>query len=136
MNSLYPDICSKHLPESRDFYVALFDFEVLFEIDWYIQLKSKHDDNLQLAFVRYDHESVPAGYEALPQGVVITLETDDVDPVYKKSQKLDCHTVFSPRDEVWGQRHFMLRDPNGLLVDVVQMIEPDEGFMRDHGLIT
>jgi uncharacterized glyoxalase superfamily protein PhnB len=31
-------------------------------------------------------------------------------------------------DEPWGQRRFMTRDPAGVLVDVVQQIEPAAGF--------
>ena len=135
MHSLFPDICSKHLPESKAFYTRLFDFDVVFEIDWYIQLKSPDDENLQLAFVRYDHASVPEGYQQLPQGIVITVETNNVAPVYKKAQALNCDTVLPLRDEAWGQRHFMLRDPNGLLVDIVQMIEPSETFLRENSLL-
>jgi len=135
MYSLFPDICSRHITESKKFYTQLFEFEVVFEIDWYLQLKSKHDDNLQLAFVQYDHDSVPQAYRQAPQGVVVTIETEDAAPVYEKSQALIYPTVLSLRDEAWGQRHFMLCDPNGLLVDVVQMIEPDESFLRAHGML-
>lgn len=28
------------------------------------------------------------------------------------------------QDEEWGQRHFMMEDPTGLLVDVVEQIGP------------
>jgi catechol 2,3-dioxygenase-like lactoylglutathione lyase family enzyme len=34
------NICSDQLAESRDFYVALLDFEVSYDSDWYIQLRS------------------------------------------------------------------------------------------------
>ena len=40
----------------------------------------------------------------------------------------------SLRDEDWGQRHFMALDPNGLLVDVVQLIEASREFLEQHGL--
>jgi uncharacterized glyoxalase superfamily protein PhnB len=33
-----------------------------------------------------------------------------------------------PTDEAWGQRRFMTRDPAGVLIDVVEQIEPAQGF--------
>ncbi len=134
MKSLFPDICSDALLESKDFYGSLFGFEPVFEMDWYIQLKSPHDDNLQIAFVKREHTSVPKAYQHVSQGVVVTIELDDVDSVYEKARKLGCKIIQKVCDEAWGQRHFMTIDPNGLLVDVVQMIPPTPEFLREHGL--
>ena len=33
------------------------------------------------------------------------------------------------RDEVFGQRHFIAADPNGILVDVITPIEPDPDWL-------
>jgi catechol 2,3-dioxygenase-like lactoylglutathione lyase family enzyme len=134
MQSLFPDVCTERLAASRDFYVRLFGFRVAFEIDWYVQLQSPRDPNLQLAFVKYDHSSVPAGFGETPRGVLITIETEDVDAVHGRALELGVEIVYSLRDEVWGQRHFMAKDPNGLLVDVVQLIPPTPAFLREHGL--
>ena len=134
MRSLFPDICSDDVAASRDFYVALFGFRVAFEIDWYVQLQSPADANLQLAFVRRGHDSVPAGFGEPPRGVLVTIETEDVDAAHERARELGVPIVYALRDEVWGQRHFMAKDPNGLLVDVVQLIPPAPSFLREHGL--
>lgn len=134
MRSLFPDICSDDVAASRDFYVALFGFRVAFEIAWYVQLQSPADSNLQLAFVARDHDSVPEGFRASPRGVLVTVETEDVDAVHERAQELGVEIVYALRDEVFGQRHFMAKDPNGLLVDVVQLIPPAPGFLREHGI--
>lgn len=134
MNSLFPDICSDALPQSKDFYVKLLGFTPVFEIDWYVQLQSPRDENLQIAFVRRDHPSVPKGYQQVPQGVVITVETEAVDAVHAEARELGLKMVVDLRSEAWGQRHFMTVDPNGLLVDVVQNIEPTAEFLAEHGL--
>lgn len=134
MRSLFPDICSDDIAASRDFYVALFGFRVAFEIAWYVQLQSPADPNLQLAFVARDHESVPEGFRAAPRGVLVTIETEDVDAVHARARELGVEIVYALRDEVFGQRHFMAKDPNGLLVDVVQLISPAPSFLREHGL--
>jgi len=135
MRSLVPDICTDDVAASRDFYVALFGFRVAFEIEWYVQLQSPADPHLQLAFVRRGHDSVPAGFgEAAPRGVLVTVETEDVDAVHARARELRVEVVYALRDEAWGQRHFMAKDPNGLLVDVVQLIPPAPEFLREHGL--
>jgi hypothetical protein len=36
------------------------------------------------------------------------------------------------RDEAFGQRHFIVRDPNGVLIDVIQPIAPDEAFLAQY----
>jgi hypothetical protein len=37
------------------------------------------------------------------------------------------------RDEPFGQRHVMVADPNGVLVDVVQPIPADPDWLARHG---
>jgi catechol 2,3-dioxygenase-like lactoylglutathione lyase family enzyme len=134
MRSLFPDVCSDRLEASRDFYVALFGFRVVFEApDWYVQMQSPADPNLQLAFVRRDHESVPEGFRDAPRGVLVTIETEDVDAVHRRALELGLAPAYALRSEPWGQRHFMVTDPNGLLVDVVQLIPADPEFLAAHG---
>lgn len=132
LKSLFPDICSAALPASKQFYVSLFEMYPVFEIDWYIQMQSKDDEHVQIAFVAKDHPSVPPGFALDPQGVVITLEFDEVDSIHKRAGEIGLQIVQELRDEEWGQRHFMVKDPNGLLVDVVKMIEPSDAFAKQY----
>ena len=45
MNSLFPDICSDAIEESKEFYTSLLGFKTVFSIDWYVQLQSPTDAN-------------------------------------------------------------------------------------------
>ncbi len=128
MNSLFPVIVSTDLPACKNFYESLLGMKPVFELDWYIQMQSPSDTNLQIAFVAKGHDSVPTGYGNDPTGVIVTVEVNEVDPVFKKAMTINAPVVFELKDEEWGQRHFMARDPNGLLVDLVQMIEPSEAY--------
>ena len=134
MKSLFPDICSFALAESREFYVELFGFEVVFEIDWYLQLRSPFDPNLQIAFIARDHPSVPDRFRVAPQGVFVTVESPDVDAIYEKTLNLGHELVVPLVDEEWGQRHFVVTDPNGLPVDVFRLIPPSAAYSKEHGL--
>ncbi|MEM9068473.1 MAG: VOC family protein [Myxococcota bacterium] len=128
LNALYPVLGSNKLRESRDFYRALFDLRVSFENDWYISLATETEPHQQIAFVAHDHESVPTESRQLAAGFLVTLEVEDVDALWKRAQTLTLEPVLSIRDEAWGQRHFIVRDPNGVLVDVVQPIPPSAEF--------
>jgi len=130
--SLFPCICSTALPESRQFYADLFGMQPAFDIDWYVQLQAEHNESVQIAFVARDHSSVPPGFKTDPKGVVITFEFDEVDDIYERAKKLKLPIEVELRDEEYGQRHFMAKDPNGLLVDVVKLIQPSEEFVRQY----
>ena len=132
MNSLFPVICVKSVSDNQKYYQSLFGLNTAFEIDWYAQLQSPENEFLQIAFVQRDHPSVPAKYQQIPSGVVATLEVEDVDQYYKKAKELGLNVALDLRDEEWGQRHFMVVDPNGLLVDVVKLIPPSKSFAEHY----
>jgi catechol 2,3-dioxygenase-like lactoylglutathione lyase family enzyme len=134
VKSLFPDVCSDHLAASRDFYRALLGFEVVFENEWYVQLRAPREPAVQIAFVERGHASVPGGHGRPPQGVLVTVELEDVDACHARAEALGCELVYPLRSESWGQSHFMVLDPNGLLVDVVQLIPPApeyRGFLTE-----
>lgn len=122
MTSLFPDICTDDLAASRDFYRDLLGFEVIFENAWYVQMQHPKQPAAQIAFVLRDHDSVPRAFQARAQGVLVTVELDDVDACHAHARALGHPLAYPLVSEVWGQRHFMVADPNGLLVDVVQLI--------------
>ncbi len=124
MKSLFPDVCTEKLAASRDFYRELLGFEVVFENDWYVQLRLPDTPAVQIAFVEQGHPSVPPGHGKPPQGVLVTVELEDAAASHARARALGLEVVYPLRDESWGQRHYMVLDPNGLLVDVVELIPP------------
>ncbi|HMJ14138.1 MAG TPA: VOC family protein [Polyangiaceae bacterium] len=134
LRSLFPDICTHDVKACVDFYAALFGFRPVFQADWYAQLVAPENPSLQIAFVEQGHGSVPEGHGLAPRGVLVTLEVDDVDALHARALELGHAITYALKSEVWGQRHFMLLDPNGLLVDVVQLIPPSQEFLEEHGL--
>jgi len=126
MNAAYPVICCDDLAATKAFYVTLFGFRPVFEADFYVHLAGA--DGVQLGFVRADHSSVPDGFGGPAAGVFVTIETDEVDAVHDRARELGLDVVQPLQDEAWGQRHFMVRDPNDLLVDVVRHIPPADEY--------
>jgi predicted enzyme related to lactoylglutathione lyase len=121
---LVPNISSELFAASRDFYVELFDLVVGVELDdWYLQLMSPEDPSLNIGFVKPAHElfagrAAPAGKHAL----VLTIHIEDVDAAYERAQRMGADIAEEIRNEEYGQRHFLVVDPNGLLLNVMSTI--------------
>lgn len=122
--SIYPVIGTDQIAVSRDFYTSHFDFDIVFEADWYVSLKSKSNPAYELALLDYRHSSLPEAYRQPARGVLINVEVTDVDEIYTTLKEKGLPMILALRSEDWGQRHFITRDPNGILIDVIQNIAP------------
>lgn len=45
------NICSNDLQESKDFYVELLDFKIKYDSDWYVQLCSPNDSEIEYGII-------------------------------------------------------------------------------------
>ena len=132
IESAYPVICTDKLTESRDFYTRNFKFEITFEEDWYISLRSKKSPAYELALLNYQHPSLPAEFRRPTTGLLLNLEVADVDQEYDRLKKDGLPIVLDLKSEEWGQRHFITKDPNGLLVDIIQNVPPSAEFAQQY----
>lgn len=122
MRSLYPAICAHDVAASRDFYVDLLGFKVVFDSGWYVQLVDARKPAVQLGIVEREHPSVPAGYRSNASGVLISVEVTDATEIYQNARQAGLQIAQPLREEDFGQRHFMTVDPDHLLVDVIELI--------------
>jgi Uncharacterized protein conserved in bacteria len=133
LTSFYPVICSERLAESVEFYTRHFGFEKTFEADWYVSLRQPQPPHYELALLDYTHPTMPADYRKPVQGLLLNFEVDDVDAEY--ARLLDeggLVPVLPIRSEDFGQRHFIVADPNGVLVDVITPIPPSEEYAANY----
>jgi catechol 2,3-dioxygenase-like lactoylglutathione lyase family enzyme len=132
VRDLYPLITTPALFEARDFYVAHFGFDVAFQASWFVYLVGQPDGESRgatLAFMHPNHPSIPPGPESFDgRGMIITIEVADATAVFDRLLTAGAPIIHPLTDEAWGQRRFMTRDPAGVLVDVVQQIDPEAGF--------
>lgn len=135
MQRAYSTILSDRLPESRDFYVGLLDFNVTFDSDYYVALatspQTEGDPVCELGIWAVGHEMVPAPYRADPAGVMLTFVVDDVDAVHVAARRQGVPVVAPPRDQFYGRRRMLVTDPNGLLVDVSSPSTPSPEFRAE-----
>lgn len=112
------NICSDRLPESKTFYVELLGLEVKYDSDWYVQLCSPENSEVEYGIIQRDHDLVPAEYQTAPAGMYVTFVVPNVDQTYKKALEMGVPILQAPRNEFYGQRRFLTQDPNGCLVDI------------------
>lgn len=104
-----PNIKSDRPAETRDFFVDLLGFEVAMDIGWVVTVASPSNRSAQVNVIGNDDMSAPG----------ISVEVPDVDAVHARAVEQGLEIAYSLRDEEWGVRRFMLREPSGTLVNVV-----------------
>lgn len=113
----------------RDFYVEHFGFRVTFDADWYVSLRRDDETAYELAVLQFDHPTMPADARRPAGGLLLNFEVEDVDAEYRRLIRgAGLPLVRDIRSEDFGQRHFITRDPAGVLVDVITVIPPTGDF--------
>src|SRR3989442_438451 len=52
----------------------------------------------------------------------VTVEVADVDAVHGEAVRRGAEVVYPLTDESWGVRRFFLRDPNGVIINVMRHV--------------
>lgn len=118
MVKILTNICSDDLQKSKNFYVDLLGFKVKYDRDWYIQLCSPDNSEIEYGIIKRDHDLVPNQYQDKPTGMYVTFVVSDVDITYKKAIEMGLQIIQEPQNEFYGQRRFLTQDPNGCLIDI------------------
>ncbi|MGW6693713.1 VOC family protein [Rhodococcus sp. NPDC054953] len=127
VTSVYPVLMTCDVESTARFYREHFGFLPAFEADWYVSLIR---DGHELAVLDADHETVPAALRGTcTSGLILNIEVDDVDDVHRRLvTNGDLEAVLPLRSEAFGQRHFIVAGPGGVLIDVITPIAPDASF--------
>ena len=104
-----PNIRSDRPAETREFFVDLLGFEVAMDLGWVVTVASPTNSSAQVTIISNDDPAAPG----------ISVEVDDVDAVHARAVEKGFEIAYSLRDEDWGVRRFMLREPGGTIVNVV-----------------
>ena len=132
VNSYYPVVTVDDVQNSVAFYEQHFGFEKGFESDWYVHLVLPNHPSVNLAIMEAKHDSLPEGYRNAAQGILLNLEVEDVDAFYEQMVQANVEILRPLKDEPWGQRHFILKDPAGVMIDVIKLIPPTAEFAAQY----
>jgi catechol 2,3-dioxygenase-like lactoylglutathione lyase family enzyme len=126
--SYYPVLMSSDVTAAAAFYSNHFQFTSLFAADWYVHLQSTEDPSVNLAILDQQHHTIPAAARGRTGGVILNFEVDDVDGHHARLSAAGLPIAVGPRDEDFGQRHFIVQGPDGVLIDVVRPIPPSAEY--------
>jgi catechol 2,3-dioxygenase-like lactoylglutathione lyase family enzyme len=104
-----PNLRSDKPAETRDFFLGLLGFQPAMDLDWVVTVASPDNPTAQVTIVSNDDPAAPG----------ISVEVDDVDAVHSRAQEQGLEIAYPLRDEEWGVRRFMLREPGGTMVNVL-----------------
>lgn len=79
------------------------------DLGWVVTIVSPTNPSAQVTIVGNDDMAAPA----------ISVEVPDVDAVHAKAVEQGLEIAYPLRDEEWGVRRFMLREPGGTIVNVL-----------------
>ena len=108
---IVPDIRSKQLDSSRQFYVDVLGLEVAMDMGFIVTLVSPINPTAQVTLIRDDESSA-----ILPQ---MSVEVADVDEVHARAVSRGFKVVYPLTNEPWGVRRFFVTDPTGTIINVM-----------------
>ncbi|MFJ1365782.1 VOC family protein [Capnocytophaga canimorsus] len=118
-------IITEKLAETKAFYTEILNFGVSFENEFYLLLHTPNQE-AEISFLFPNHPSQQPIFQKpfQNQGVYLTIEVENVDEVYKELKNKNIPIEIELRNEPWGDRHFAIKDPNGIDIDIVTYTEP------------
>lgn len=127
LTSVYPVLMTTDVTATARFYRERLLFETTFEADWYVSLRR---GSWELAVLAGDHPTIPEPARgAVAAGVLVNLEVEDVDAEYQRLVVDGGLPALLPlQSEPFGQRHFVVAGPDGVLIDVITPIPPEPEF--------
>ena len=130
-STLATAVHAEDVPAVRDFYVDVLGFTVAMDLGWFVSLRSEGHDDVEVCVVHRDH-AMSAELGGPVRGVVLAFLVDDVDAEYARVVDLGVPVDVALRDEPWGQRRFLVRDPVGTGIEIVQVTTPDPEWLAEH----
>jgi catechol 2,3-dioxygenase-like lactoylglutathione lyase family enzyme len=109
VNRAVPNIRSERPAETRNFFVNVLGFEVVMDLGWVVTVASATNPSAQVTIVGNDDPAAPG----------ISVEVSDVDAAHARAVEQGLEIAYPLRDEDWGVRRFMLREPSGTVVNVL-----------------
>jgi uncharacterized glyoxalase superfamily protein PhnB len=126
IDAMFPVMVAENLETMKQFYETVFGFKAVFyNANFYLHIISPNN-SIQLGFLLPNLVSQPEFLHPVmsSEGFVISLEVKNAALAYAEAQKMNLNFIMDLKQEEWGQIHFMIQDPAGFSVDIVQHLEP------------
>lgn len=112
------NILARDIEETARFYETLCGLERLYTSDWYIVLTPNGELAYEIGIIDEVSQFVPKAARGMFAGGYLTLVVDDVWQVHTKAAEMGVDIVSAPGATEYGQTQMVIRDPNGIVVDI------------------
>lgn len=113
------------VPASSAFLVAHFGFHEQMAADGFASL-ARDDAGMNVVFLRRGLQSLPADQRNdHVSGIILAFVVDDLECELARLQAEGVAITMPLTDEEWGERAFQVRDPNGVIVQLVDWNAPN-----------
>ncbi len=112
------NVVADDLGAVRDFYVALLDFEQIYDSDWFIVLAPREGPRFELGIISKTSEVTPVTATRPPGGGYLTFVVPEVLAAFEQAKAMNADIIEPPTDMSYGQRRMILRDPAGTTLDI------------------
>ncbi len=119
-------IITSKLSETKEFYTKKLGFGITFENEWYLLLHTPNQQ-FEISFLLPNLDSQAKVFQSpfMNKGVYLTIEVEKVDDLYSEIKNKGVPIEVEIRDEIWGDRHFAIVDPNGIGIDFIHYRKPE-----------
>lgn len=120
-------ISTVKMQESKNFYMQYFNYKLVYESDWYIELIMPGVPTAGISFTLPQRE---AGEFFTGKGLIISFEVDDVDAECERLTAEGLDIVQELQEKPWGERSFVVDDPNGVHIYIYKAIPPTPEYQQ------
>jgi uncharacterized glyoxalase superfamily protein PhnB len=111
---------------SSAFLAEHFGFREQMAADGFVSL-AREDAGMNVVFLRRGLQSLPADQRNdHATGIILAFVVDDLESELARLQAEGVAITMPLTDEEWGERAFQVRDPNGVIVQLVDWNGPNE----------
>ena len=121
-SAFYPGIVTARFYETWDFYTSLLGFRTLSENNTRVHLQ--HPGGARLSILEHEVDGNPSELISATdgRGFWFSLEVTDLDAEFDRIKSAGAVITTPPVGQGRGGRHFMIRDPNGVLICVSERV--------------
>ncbi|MGQ4597002.1 VOC family protein [Nocardia sp. R6R-6] len=108
---------------SAKFLIEHLGFEEKMSADGFVSLQ-RPDAGMNVIYLRTGLASFKPASAAgsAGEGLLVVFVVDDIDAEYARLQAGGVPIVTPIETEEWGERYFQMRDPNGIIIQLVQWV--------------
>ena len=110
IHRIVPNLKVRDAGAGHDFYVDFLGLQKQFDLGWVASFPLSRTNRSGSPRVRGRLRA---------EDSAISVNVDDVDAAYAGARRRGYEIVHPLTDEAWGPRRFFVRDPNGVVVNVV-----------------